>query len=308
MPTENGDELLAGVSVVLPTYQGRDLIPAALDSLAAQTLSRDLMEVVVVPNGKDDGTVDLVERFRSTHPDLHVRVVESKTPGVSLALNAGLFAARRRFFTVLDDDDYLAPEFLFDLLNEASDCAVTVGRLANVASDGAVDWENVINAALRGAAGVSSSTLHCHHALSFNACKLTPTAFARTIGYDPSLPSGSDVLFYMKLFAFYPLRLAVSRSERAVYYRLLRANSVSRRSESYEFSVLERLAVISKLDALSSSCDGDRERLLRFCINAQALFIRRYLESRPDDVDRVEAEIASRGIASFPWSLLKPAA
>lgn len=292
-----------GVTVVVPTFQGHHLIRSALRSLADQTLDRDLMEIVVVPNGKPDGTRALLEDFKTEHPEVTLRVVELKEAGVSLAINAGVFAARRRYYTILDDDDFVSPTFLETLLRHASPDTVPVGRLANVGPDGSTDWDNAINVGLREAAGQRSEALHCHRALAFNTCKLVPTWRARSVAYDLDLRSGSDVVFYMKLFARHPLKVFVCPEDDAVYYRLMRENSVSRRAESYEFSVLERLAVIAALDSLHSQCSPDRLKLLRFLVNSQALFIRRYLDSFPDDHAAVVREVEQAGIRHFPWHL-----
>jgi GT2 family glycosyltransferase len=52
----------ADVTVVVVTYDGAHLLPGCLDSLAAQTISRDRMRVVLVDNASHDGTLDLVRR------------------------------------------------------------------------------------------------------------------------------------------------------------------------------------------------------------------------------------------------------
>ena len=49
------------VSVVIPTYQGRDALLRSLDSLGRQTLSADEFEVVVVVDGSRDGTREALE-------------------------------------------------------------------------------------------------------------------------------------------------------------------------------------------------------------------------------------------------------
>ncbi|MFC7114626.1 glycosyltransferase [Natronoarchaeum sp. GCM10025703] len=51
-----------GVSVILPTLNEADQVATALESLANQTY--DEFEVVVVDDGSDDGTIEVVRQFR----------------------------------------------------------------------------------------------------------------------------------------------------------------------------------------------------------------------------------------------------
>ena len=48
------------ISVVIPTYNRRDLLPRALDSVLAQTLP--VAEIIVIDDGSTDGTDDLLRR------------------------------------------------------------------------------------------------------------------------------------------------------------------------------------------------------------------------------------------------------
>ena len=51
------------MSVIIPTYNRRDLLPQALDSVIAQTRQAD--EVIVIDDGSRDGTGDMLEeRYR----------------------------------------------------------------------------------------------------------------------------------------------------------------------------------------------------------------------------------------------------
>lgn len=67
-------ELRLGVSVIIPSYRGRDRIGSCLRSLAAQTLEPDRFEVVVVLNGPPDGTRHVLDRFRLEHPRMNLQV------------------------------------------------------------------------------------------------------------------------------------------------------------------------------------------------------------------------------------------
>jgi glycosyl transferase family 2 len=88
------------LTVVIPTRDRPAALPAAIASALAQTAGP--VEVVV----SDDGSKAPVE----VAPDERVSVVRSeRSRGVAAARNAGLFAARGRYVTFLDDDNVLLP-------------------------------------------------------------------------------------------------------------------------------------------------------------------------------------------------------
>lgn len=77
------------VAVVIPNWNGADLLAAAVDSLLAQTHPAT---VVVVDNGSDDGSVELL---RSHYPDLP-RVELAVNTGFAGGVNAGIAVALQR--------------------------------------------------------------------------------------------------------------------------------------------------------------------------------------------------------------------
>ncbi|MEE8138400.1 MAG: glycosyltransferase family A protein [Thermoanaerobaculia bacterium] len=93
------------VSVVIPTHNRAELLRRALRSVEGQ--SRPAGEVIVVDDGSDDGTGDLV---RSQFP--RVRYLWQQNRGVSAARNRGIEAATGRWIAFLDSDDEWRPQKL----------------------------------------------------------------------------------------------------------------------------------------------------------------------------------------------------
>ena len=92
------------VSVIIPTYNRRTLLPRAIDSVLAQT--RAVEEIIVVDDGSTDGTGDML---RERYGD-RVRHVWQSNAGVSAARNHGMRLARGRYLALLDSDDEWMPE------------------------------------------------------------------------------------------------------------------------------------------------------------------------------------------------------
>ena len=94
------------VSVVVPTFNRRDLLSEALESIWSQTF--DDYEVIVVDDGSTDGTCDYLEGL--DRPRL--RALYREHQGVAAAVNAGIRAARGELVARLDSDDLWLPDML----------------------------------------------------------------------------------------------------------------------------------------------------------------------------------------------------
>ena len=86
------------VSVIIPTYNRKNLLKRALHSASSQTFVPH--EIIVVDDGSSDGTKDWVlERFP------YVRYIYQDNSGVSSARNAGIKEAKGSWIAFLDSDD-----------------------------------------------------------------------------------------------------------------------------------------------------------------------------------------------------------
>lgn len=90
------------VSVLIPTFNRRDLVLEAVASAVAQ--SYPSVEVIVIDDGSTDGTSHAI-------PGAEV-VVLPRRCGPAAARNAGIAVARGSFIALLDSDDLWDPDFL----------------------------------------------------------------------------------------------------------------------------------------------------------------------------------------------------
>lgn len=306
----NGQNLQPGVSVVIPSFRGRKRIGACLNSLASQTLDSELFEVIIVLNGPSDGTRAVLERAITRYPDLDLKILEIAEVGAAHARNAGISAATRQHITFIDDDDTVSPAYLEILLAHARPGVVPFAQIVDISESGRVESATPINIQTIPYAGKTVHPVFVPRAVGFNACKLLPTEVVKKFSYDTSLTSGVDVVFFMTLLANYDFLLHVCPVENgpdaanAIYYRFRRPNSMSRRKPSFDFSVLGRLEVITRITSLMPLCDERRRRVLTSTISSQVGFINRYLAAYPDDLTRVLEAIDSYRIEDFPYHVL----
>lgn len=104
------DRSAIDVSVVLPCYNGGDLLALQLDAVAAQQLDEP-WELVFVDNASTDGSADLARSYQDRIANLHV-LDASEEQGQPFALNTGIRAARGSRIILCDADDEVAPGWL----------------------------------------------------------------------------------------------------------------------------------------------------------------------------------------------------
>lgn len=97
------------ISVIIPTYQRRESIRRLLKALEQQTIQPDMFEVLVVIDGSNDGTEDLVSEAKTPYL---LKAICQTNRGRAAACNAGIRGAQSDIIILLDDDMEPAPGFV----------------------------------------------------------------------------------------------------------------------------------------------------------------------------------------------------
>ena len=89
------------VSVIIPTYNRKELLQKAVDSVLAQNYP--CFELIVVDDGSEDGTAELFE-----NSDSAVIYIKQENKGPAAARNRGIETAQHDLIAFLDSDDRFA--------------------------------------------------------------------------------------------------------------------------------------------------------------------------------------------------------
>lgn len=94
------------VSVIIPTYNRKNVLQRAVDSVLAQTLTD--IEIIIVDDGSTDDTAELYARIEDDRVQYHLLPHH----GACAARNTGIDLASGRYIAFLDSDDVWLPNKL----------------------------------------------------------------------------------------------------------------------------------------------------------------------------------------------------
>ena len=109
-------------SIVVPTFQRRNLVCDAVRRICAIEYEGEL-ETIVVVDGSTDGTAPKLARLKCPVP---LRVIEQENRGAAHARNRGAAEARGDIFLFLDDDMIAEPNLLTEHARSYADGADAV--------------------------------------------------------------------------------------------------------------------------------------------------------------------------------------
>jgi glycosyltransferase involved in cell wall biosynthesis len=128
------------VSVVVTCHNDEPTIEQAVRSAVAQTAFDQVVEIIVVNDGSQDGSQGVLERLADEIEKL--RIIETPGLGAAAARNAGLREVKGDFIAILDGDDYWIPEKLASQVpafSRGSSIGLVYGDFINFSLNDAAD-------------------------------------------------------------------------------------------------------------------------------------------------------------------------
>lgn len=130
------------VSIIVPVYNVNTFLRDTIESILAQSFSD--IEIILVDDGSTDGSSRICDEYVTR--DRRIIVIhQHENCGVSAARNLGLSAARGKYISFVDSDDFVHPRLIEVLLHaiECSKCDFSMVKLIKLNPEDAKLVQNV---------------------------------------------------------------------------------------------------------------------------------------------------------------------
>ena len=111
------------VSIIIPVYNGAEYVSKAIKSVMAQIYSN--IELIIINDGSKDDSERVIRKLcEKKFSNIAIRYISQTNMGVAQARNTGIDIATGEFLMFLDQDDWLDPMCVQNLMKKAQDsCA-----------------------------------------------------------------------------------------------------------------------------------------------------------------------------------------
>lgn len=297
-------DLEKGISIILPVYEGNEYLEKCLQSIDNQEITDAKFEVIIVLNGSFKE--ELLYLTNHSYDNLDILILINDEASAGEARNLGMTSAKYSHITFVDVDDYISKEYIqanYNLLNRNT---ITISQIHDV-YDNQIIKDNIINTeVIKNAKPASVSLLKINRISSITVCKVIPKEIAISQRFRGNLRSGEDTVFYSELFVNNRPKLKiVPINDKAIYFRKVIKNSVSRKDSSYDFSISQRLDILEILDQLLDKVNNPTlQKFIKMKYNAQINFMKHYLEEFPKEKSKVFGIISAMSFNHFNFSIL----
>ena len=105
------------LSIIVTIYNVERYVRECLDSIFNQDLNKDDYEVIIVNDGTEDNSINVITDLISSHDN--VTIIDQENSGSSVAWNNGIANAKGEYILIVDADDLLIEGRLIPLLETA---------------------------------------------------------------------------------------------------------------------------------------------------------------------------------------------
>ena len=215
------------ISVIVPTYKPKEYLWECLDSLVAQTLPGREWELLLVLNGCCEPWRTQIEQYiGSKMQGINVVFVQTDSPGVSNARNIALDRARGEYITFIDDDDYVSPQYLEELLKKASKNTISLCYpLSFIDGSNSYTPYYITKQYLENAGNEVYGFMKARKYFNGPVYKLLSRDIIGDRRFNVNFKNGEDSLFMFQISDRF--KYVVFTSKSATYYRRIRQGSAT---------------------------------------------------------------------------------
>lgn len=115
---------MISLSIIVPVYNVEKYVRSCVESLLHQGLTEDTFEVIIVNDGTEDNSMEVIADIINSHSNF--TVINQQNQGLSIARNNGIAAAKGQYILLVDSDDLLVENSLTPILYKALETNVDI--------------------------------------------------------------------------------------------------------------------------------------------------------------------------------------
>ncbi|CAM4196916.1 glycosyltransferase [Vreelandella rituensis] len=199
------------ISVIMTVKNGAKFLESSLSSVFYQTYSPQ--EVVIVNDGSDDDTWEVLKRLRRSAP-FPVKLVNTQGIGRSRALNLAVSHTRHQWLANIDADDKWLPEKLEQQVAAVSlfpdaELVVTASQIVHGEGEGELNAKGVFSAT-----PMARESFYVRNPINHSSVLFTRRFLDQVGGYDEALVRQVDIDLWVRAlrkgYIFYRVNLPLT--------------------------------------------------------------------------------------------------
>jgi glycosyltransferase involved in cell wall biosynthesis len=119
-------------SIIIPTYNRKELLSELLDSLIVQRFNPENFEILIIDNNSNYDVAALIDEFTKNHSGFDIKVFRETRQGEQYAWNKGIESAQGKLLVFTDDDVRFHQDYFSTLEKDFSE------NLDNIAGGGKI--------------------------------------------------------------------------------------------------------------------------------------------------------------------------
>lgn len=234
------------ITVIIPSYKPMNYIWQCLSSLLVQTLPKEKFEVIIVLNGCKTPYYEQIMRFIREKEVTNFVVLQTDIPGVSNARNMGLDLAKGNYIAFIDDDDFVSPSYLEELLLVSSVDTIGISNeLRYNEVGGSFEKEAFSYEFEKKSPRKQQPYYMIRRFLSGPCMKLLHRDIISSYRFDTKFINGEDGIFQFLISR--NMKYVNFTSVDAIYYRRVRTNSAMSKEQKKFYLLKNRIRVMNKM-------------------------------------------------------------
>lgn len=237
------------ISVIIPSYKPKAYIWECLSSLLAQTLPKEKFEVIVILNGCNAPYYGQIENYIKEHDVENIIIYQTDTPGVSNARNIGINNSRGEYIAFIDDDDFVSPSYLEELLWVSSHNTIGISNEMGYNEEDNSFFQEAFSLEFDKKAPKGKHTYPCtRRFFSGPWMKLFHRSIIGAYRFDTDFSNGEDGIFQFQISR--NMKYIDYTSPQAIYYRRVRLGSAMSKERNKYFLIKNRIKIMGRMTCI----------------------------------------------------------